>query len=66
MTDATLDKMVEENSDRWMAYLRGSSVLQIEGARREADNERARENLVKLDDPKAYDLRLKAEAANTV
>ena len=50
-------------NDKWIVDLPGSLGTKNEAARREAEN--ARPKLVKLDEPKGYEKRLKAEAAKS-
>lgn len=57
--------MSNNKNDKWIVDLRGSMGLQNEAAQREADNNLARQKLNKLDEPKEYDKRLKAQAAKT-
>jgi hypothetical protein len=57
--------MTNDKFDKWIVNLRVSPSLQSEVAQREAENESARKKLAKRDGPKAYEKRMKIEAAKT-
>jgi hypothetical protein len=59
------DGMNNDKFDRWLVDLRGSAGLQSEAARREAENTLARQKLAKLDEPKEYEKRMKAQSAKS-
>ena len=57
--------MNNDKFDKWAIDVRGSMGLQSEAARREAENDLARQKLNKLDEPKEYEKRMKAQAAKS-
>jgi prophage antirepressor-like protein len=59
------DEMSPDKFDKWVFDLRGSTGLQGEATRREAENDLARQKLSKLDEPKEYEKRMKTQAAKT-
>jgi hypothetical protein len=59
------DGMNNDKFDKWLVDLRGSAGLQSDAARREAENNLARQKLAKLDEPKEYEKRMKAQSAKS-
>ena len=57
--------MSSDKIDKWIVDLRGSIGQPVEAARREAENDLARQKFAKLDEPKDYEKRMKSEAAKS-
>ena len=59
------DEMNTDKFDKWITGVRGSMGLQTEAVQRETENDLARQKRTKLDEPKDYEKRMKAEAAKS-
>jgi hypothetical protein len=53
------------NIEKWILEMRGTAGVQTEAVRREAENDLARQKRQKLDGPKEYEKRMKAQSAKT-
>jgi hypothetical protein len=53
------------NIDKWISDFRGTNGLQTDAVRREAENDLARQKRQKLDEPKDYEKRMRAQSAKS-